>query len=56
MLTRQQIEDLEQESYNRGYMDCEYLNNFFKRKIVLTVTHSIVAIVFFIMGLLYTTK
>ena len=50
---RQMLEDIEQEAYNRGYMDCAALNKFFKRQNILAITHTITAITFFLVGILY---
>lgn len=56
IITVQDLEDVEQEAYIRGYTDAETVHNFFNKRIILGITHTIVAIVFFIMGLLYTTN
>lgn len=50
---QQMLEDVEQEAYNRGYMDCAALNKFFRRQNILAITHSIVAVTFFLIGILY---
>ena len=51
--TIQDLEEVEEQAYVRGYMDCESLNNFYKKKHVLFITHSVVAIVFLIIGILF---
>jgi len=56
MYDRQMLEDLEEQAYNRGYMDCASLNKFFKRQNILAITHSVVAITFFLIGILYATN
>ncbi len=55
-ITIKDLEDVEQEAYSRGYLDAETINEFYKSKIVLLISHTVIATVFFIMGLLYTTK
>lgn len=50
---KQILEDVEQEAYNRGYNDCASLNQFFRRQNILAITHTIVAVTFFLIGILY---
>jgi hypothetical protein len=52
-ITLKDLENVEEQAYTRGYMDCEYLSNFYKKKHVLFLTHAAVAIVFLIIGILF---
>lgn len=52
MYSQQDLEDVEQQAYARGYSDCEACGNFVRNKCAMAITHAIVAIVALVVGAL----
>jgi ElaB/YqjD/DUF883 family membrane-anchored ribosome-binding protein len=53
MYSRQDLEDIEEQAYCRGYSDCEVCVKFVRSKQWMIITHTIAAVVAFIIGVLF---